>query len=61
MARRRRNASRIARTESAVKQEENDVSLDLGQSEDEDQKKGLRLIKKEEETAQELEKKTRRR
>ncbi|KAL0064402.1 hypothetical protein AAF712_008702 [Marasmius tenuissimus] len=53
MARREKNASRIAQTETAVKQEEDNTPLDL-QGGDEDKKKELALIKKEEGMAQEL-------
>ncbi|KAJ8094595.1 hypothetical protein PM082_010601 [Marasmius tenuissimus] len=53
MVRREKNASRVAQTETVVKQEEDNIPLDL-QGGDEDKKKELALIKKEEEIAQEL-------
>ncbi|KAK1231037.1 hypothetical protein PQX77_005844 [Marasmius sp. AFHP31] len=53
MARREKNASRVAQTETVVKQEEDDIPLD-SQGGDGDKEKGLALVKKEEEMAQEL-------
>ncbi|KAJ8094598.1 hypothetical protein PM082_010604 [Marasmius tenuissimus] len=54
MAKRRKTASKVAQTESFVKHEEKDISLDLPENEDEDKQKEVVLVKKEEEMAQEL-------